>query len=220
MRIGIVGVGNIGRNCAVQALRAGHRVMLSYSRDPQRLRDLADELGAAATADALADTVAGSDVVVLSVPWGRVDDVVATAGSFAGRIVIDTTNQFAAGGVVDLGSVTAARHNADRLVGARYTKSFNTLTSAFQAATAGRSGDDRVVQWVSGDDLDAVDTVSALIDSMGYAPVYLGGIDGCSVMEAPRRPGAVYGEEYHVADALAVVDAVRNGRPIPPTPSY
>jgi len=39
-------------------------------------------------------------------------------------------------------------------------------------------------------------------------------------MVAPRRPGAVYGEEYHLAEAQAVVDAVRAGRSIPPTPHY
>jgi 8-hydroxy-5-deazaflavin:NADPH oxidoreductase len=40
------------------------------------------------------------------------------------------------------------------------------------------------------------------------------------VMEAPRRPGAVYGEEYRAADAAPVVAAVQAGRPIPPTPRY
>ena len=54
----------------------------------------------------------------------------------------------------------------------------------------------------------------------GYEPVDVGGTDGCSVMEAPRRDGAVYGEEYRLDDARAVVKAVRAGRPIPPTPSY
>jgi hypothetical protein len=39
-------------------------------------------------------------------------------------------------------------------------------------------------------------------------------------MESPRRPGAVYGEEYRAEDAQAVVDAVRAGRDIPPTPDY
>jgi len=48
----------------------------------------------------------------------------------------------------------------------------------------------------------------------------LGGTADCEVMEAPRRPGAVYGEEYRLADARAVVEAVNAGRPIPPTPSY
>lgn len=37
---------------------------------------------------------------------------------------------------------------------------------------------------------------------------------------SPRRHGAVYGEEYRQAEAFAVVEAVRAGRPIPPTPTY
>jgi 8-hydroxy-5-deazaflavin:NADPH oxidoreductase len=39
-------------------------------------------------------------------------------------------------------------------------------------------------------------------------------------MEAPRREGAVYGEEYRAADAAPVVAAVRDGLPIPPLPVY
>jgi hypothetical protein len=39
-------------------------------------------------------------------------------------------------------------------------------------------------------------------------------------MEAPRRPGAVYDEEYRLPDAQLVVEAVRDGRPIPRTPRY
>jgi hypothetical protein len=39
-------------------------------------------------------------------------------------------------------------------------------------------------------------------------------------MEAPRRPGSVYGEEYRAADAQAVVEAVRTGTAIPPVPTY
>jgi predicted dinucleotide-binding enzyme len=104
--------------------------------------------------------------------------------------------------------------------GARYTKSFNTLTSVFQAQAAGRQGDDKVVQWLCGDDADAKQVVAELITDAGFVPVDLGGIAGCAVMEAPRRPGALYGEEYRAADASAVVEAVRAGQPIPPTPQY
>jgi hypothetical protein len=62
--------------------------------------------------------------------------------------------------------------------------------------------------------------VASLISDRGCVPVDLGGTADCSVMEAPRRAGAVYGEEYHAADAAAVVEAVRAGRPIPPTLVY
>jgi 8-hydroxy-5-deazaflavin:NADPH oxidoreductase len=157
--------------------------------------------------------------VVISVPWSLLPEALAQAGSLAGTIVIDTTNQFGAPPLPAEGE-TAAHFNAARMEGARYTKSFNTLTSAFQAGSAGREGETRVVQWLCGDDAEAKQVVAGLIEEAGFAPVDLGGTSECAVMEAPRRPGAVYGEEYRAADAQAVVEAVRAGRPIPPTPRY
>jgi hypothetical protein len=62
--------------------------------------------------------------------------------------------------------------------------------------------------------------VAGLIRDAGFEPVDLGGTASCAVMEAPRRNGAVYGEEYRLPEAQAVVEAVRAGRPIPPTPAY
>jgi 8-hydroxy-5-deazaflavin:NADPH oxidoreductase len=216
MHVGIIGAGNIGSNVARRLALAGHHVTVSFARDQAKLAALAAEIGATVDQPAHA---AAAEVVVLSVPWAVIDTALAAAGPLAGRIVVDTTNQFGSGGVLDLGH-TAARHNADRLPGARYTKSFNTLTARFQAQAAGRTGNVRVVQWVCGDDPQAKAIVGQLVDQAGYVPVDLGGIDACAVMEAPRRPGAVYGEEYRAADAVAVVEAVRAGRPIPPTPTY
>jgi len=76
------------------------------------------------------------------------------------------------------------------------------------------------VQWLCGDDEEAKRVVAGLIEDAGFVPVDLGGTAGCAVMEAPRRAGAVYGEEYRPADAAAVVEAVRDGRAIPPAPQY
>jgi predicted dinucleotide-binding enzyme len=123
-------------------------------------------------------------VVVLSVPWGVIDTALAAAGPLAGRIVVDTTNQFGPGGVLDLGH-TAARHNADRMPGARYTKCFNTLTAGFQARAASRTGHARVVRWICGDDDQAEAILGRLVDDAGYVPVDLGGIDQCAVRSVP-----------------------------------
>jgi 8-hydroxy-5-deazaflavin:NADPH oxidoreductase len=220
MKIAIIGVGHIGENCARQFFRVGHELLLTYSRDPLRLQQLAEELSNDAKEVSVSDAVSAADLVVLSVSWSQIDEVMHLVGSFEQRIVIDTTNQFGPDGLVDLHGQTAARHNATRLFGARYTKSFNTLTSAFQAKAAQRPAHERVVQWVCGDDAQAKDAVAALLSEIGYEPIDVGGIDHCSVMEAPRRPGAVYGEEYRRADAIAVAAAVRAGDPIPPTPRY
>jgi predicted dinucleotide-binding enzyme len=219
MNIGVVGAGRVGGEIAGQLAAAGHQVKLSFSRNAASLQKLAREIGSNATVGGPVDAVEFGEVVVISVPWSALPAALEELGSLAGKIVIDTTNQYGAPPLPPQGE-TAAHFNAARMPGARYTKSFNTLTSAFQAEAAGRQRDDRVVQWLCGDDTDAKSVVVGLIGDAGFVPVDLGGTADCAVMEAPRREGAVYGEEYRALDAAAVIEAVRAGIPIPPTPIY
>ena len=216
MKITIIGAGHIGGNIATQLAAAGHDVTITFSRDPEALRTRADELGATAAID-VAAAARTADVVVLSVPWAAIPTALEQAGPLAGKIVIDTTNQFGPGPKPAEGQ-TAAAFNAARMPGARYAKTFNTLTAAFQAGTAHR--EPRVVQWLAGDDDEAKAVVGGLVRDAGYEPVDIGGAADCRVIEAPRRAGAVYGEEYRPGDAEAVVEAVRAQKAIPPTPAY
>jgi 8-hydroxy-5-deazaflavin:NADPH oxidoreductase len=208
MRIGIVGTGRIGGNAARLFAKAGHDVVLSFSRDQDKLEALAAELGGRAGSPR--EAVEACEVVLISVPWRLMDEVLEQTGPLDGRIVIDTTNQFGAGGVEDLGGRTAAQVNAARMPGARYTKAFNTLTSGFQAESAGRTGPDRVVMFLCGDDEEAKRVVAGLIDDAGFTPIDMGGIADAAPMEAPRRPGAVYGEEFHDDEARAFVERLRS----------
>jgi 8-hydroxy-5-deazaflavin:NADPH oxidoreductase len=217
MRIGIVGAGRIGGNCAAQFMKGGHEVRLS-SRDPSKLEPLAEEIGAAGVGTPKEATEFG-EVVVIAVPWDGFDDAVAAAGDLNGKIVIDTTNQYGSSEMPAAGQ-TAASFHAARVGGARYTKSFNTLTAAYQAEAAFRPEAERIVQWVCGDDVAAKQVVMGLIADAGYAPIDLGRNEDAAVMEAPRRLGAVYGEEYRLPDADSVVEAVQAGDEIPSTPSY
>jgi predicted dinucleotide-binding enzyme len=218
MRIGIVGAGRIGGNCATQFAKGGHEVKLS-GRDPAKLEPLAAEIGDAASVGSPAEAAEFGEVVVFAVPWDGFDDAVSAAGPLDGKIVIDTTNQYGSSEMPADGETGASFHAA-RAPAARYTKSFNTLTSAFQAEAAFRPEADRVVQWVCGDDDEAKQIVMGLVSDAGYVPVDVGGNADAAVMEAPRRPGAVYGEEYRLPDAEKVVDAVKAGEQIPPAPNY
>jgi predicted dinucleotide-binding enzyme len=222
MKIGIIGAGRIGGNTARLFAAAGHEVLLSFSRDRSRLRELADEIGERSGAGSVAEAAGFGDVVLLSVPWRLIPTALEEAGSLDGKVVIDTTNQFGAGGVEQIpGGLTAAQLNQERMPGAKLVKSFNTLTVGFQASEAGREpADQRVVLFMCGDDAAAKATVGELIVDAGFAPVDLGRLADAAPMEAPRREGAVYGEEYRPAEARAVVEALRRGEPIPPTPEY
>jgi 8-hydroxy-5-deazaflavin:NADPH oxidoreductase len=219
MRVGIIGAGRIGGGIARQLGAAGHELKLSFSRDVAKLQALAEDVGPGAGWGTPSEAAQFGEVVVISVPWSELPNALEQAGSLEGKIVIDTTNQFGSPPLPAEGE-TAAHFNAARMPGARYTKSFNTLTAGFQAEAAGRQGDSRVVQWLCGDDQEAKRVVAGMIEDAGFAPVDIGGTGGGAVMEAPRRPGALYGEEYRLADAPAVLEALREGRPIPPTPHY
>jgi predicted dinucleotide-binding enzyme len=218
MRIGIIGAGSIGGNCAVQFAKGGHEVKLS-SRNPEKLESLATEIGDAAGVGTPAEAADFGEVVVIAVPWDGFGEAVASAVSLDGKIVIDTTNQYGSSEMPADGE-TAATFHAAGIGDGTYTKSFNTLTAGFQAEAAFRPEAERVVQWVCGDDVVAKQVVMGLIADAGYAPVDLGRNEDAAVMEMPRRPGAVYGEEYRLPDAEKVVEAVRAGEPIPPTPVY
>jgi predicted dinucleotide-binding enzyme len=204
MRIGIVGAGRIGGNTGRLFAGAGHDVMFSGSRDPEKLAGLAREAGGARTGSPR-EAVEFGDVVMLSVPWTAVDDVLAQTGSLAGKIVIDTTNQFGPGGWQQLAG-PAAQLNSERMPGARLVKSFNTLTAGFQREAAGRG----VAMFLAGEDAEAKDVVARLIRDIGFEPVDVGGWAQVAIMEAPRRDGAVYGEEYSGEDGRRIADALRS----------
>jgi hypothetical protein len=215
MKIGIVGAGRIGGNLASLWAKKRHSVMLSYSREPENLEQRASAIGELASAGSVREAAEFGEVVLFSVPWTRVEEVLEEIGDEAldGKVVIDTTNQFGPDGVEELpDGQTAAQVNAARMPdGVRYVKAFNTLTAGFQGAAAGRSGDERVAMFFCGDDDEAKGTVKTLIRDIGFAPVDAGGLADAAVMEAPRREGAVYGEEFSKPDAIEFLERSRGG---------
>ena len=194
MKIGIVGAGRIGGNLATQWARRGHEVLISFKRDRDELAAMADAAGAAW--GSVGDAVAHGDAVVVSVPWASLDEV-ADEVSVGDKALIDTTNPFAAGGFVGApGGVPAAEYNARRFATTRLVKTFNTYTSAFQAEVGDGQHPVPVAMFLGGVDTDAKEVASALVRDTGFDPFDLGGWSTISLLEAPRRPGAVYGEEY------------------------
>jgi 8-hydroxy-5-deazaflavin:NADPH oxidoreductase len=219
MRLAIVGAGRIGGNAARLWSRAGHDVLICFSRHPDQLAARAAQLGEHVAAASTAHAVEHADVVMLAVPWDAIDQALEEVGPLAGKVVVDATNQFGAGRRPADGQ-TAAEFNSARMPGARYVRGFNTLTSGFQAEASNRAGDERAVLFICGDYPAAKDIVARLIEDAGFAAVDLGPTAHARAMEAPRRPGSVYGEEYRLPEARAAAEAVLQGREIPPTPHY
>ena len=180
---GVLGAGAIGKAVAGHAVAAGLPVVLSNSRGPESLAPLVAELGPGATAGTIREAAA-ADIVLLSVPWPTIGDVLGDLPPWDGRILIDATNQFLpGGGIDDLGDETGSERVASLAPGARVVKAFNTLFARVNAANP-RHEAGRQVLFFAGDDEDAKATFSALVDGFGFAPIDVGGLrDGGRLMQ-------------------------------------
>jgi 8-hydroxy-5-deazaflavin:NADPH oxidoreductase len=175
MKIGIIGAGRIGQMFARRAIAAGHHVIISNSRGPDTLGDLVAELGEHAEAGNVTDAAA-ADIVMIAVPWWKIEDALRHLPPFDGRIVIDATNAFASYAplrVAELGGQVSSEIVAGLVPGARVVKAFNTAPAAVFEGDP-RVGGGRTVVFLSGDDASAKQAVADIVEAIGFATVDLG----------------------------------------------
>jgi len=94
MKIGVIGMGEMGGTLARQWCQSGHQVRVANSRGREAARAFAAEIGAEA-AD-IYGAVAGAEVVLLSLPYPTVallpTDLFALAAPDV--VIIDTANYY------------------------------------------------------------------------------------------------------------------------------
>lgn len=66
--------------------RAGHDVFFSYSRSERKLQDLAKKTGGKSGTPRKA--VEAADVLLLSVNWPQMDDVLKQSGDLSGKTIL------------------------------------------------------------------------------------------------------------------------------------
>lgn len=190
MKFGTIGAGTIAQALTRHLVTAGHRVVLSNSRGPSTLEGVAAELGPLASAGTVAQA-ADADMVFLTVMWPDIPAALADLPPWDGRILVDTTNQFARLDpieVADLGDQTGSEFVASRAPGARVIKAFNTLHAGYIAPDP-RHPAGRQVLFYAGDDAAAKDTFRELVDTIGFAPVDIGPLrDGGRLMQVGGGP--------------------------------
>jgi len=178
--LGIVGAGHIGSTVARLAVDAGLDVVVANSRGPETLAELVADLGPRARAATAEEAARAGDLVVLTVPMKALTDLPAEA--FEDKVVLDTGNYYPQrdGRIAELDdrSTTASELTARTLPGARVVKAFNNIffehlaALARQQATSG--SDDRSVLAIAGDDVEAKQAATVLLDTMGYDVVDAG----------------------------------------------
>jgi len=126
------------------------------------------------------------EIVVLAVPFGAVDAVIAERGeSLAGKIVVDITNPvnfetFDSLTVPADSSATAKI--AQSLPNSRVLKAFNTTFAGTLAA--GTVGPLTTTVLIAGDDADAKSTLAGVITSGGLEAIDAGGLSRARELES------------------------------------
>ncbi len=175
MNIGIIGAGNIGANAARLFAGAGHEIAISNSREPESLTALVEEIGTNASAATVEDAASFGDVVLVAIPFWRYGSL--PAGPLSGKTVVDAMNYYEGrDGRIDFGDLTASELLAQRLPDARVVKAFNAMYYETLRTEGNRSGEDRLVLFIAGDDEKAKAVVSRLIEEIGFEPVDTGSL--------------------------------------------
>lgn len=201
MKIGILGAGNIGAAAARLFIAAGHEVAISNSRGPESLKELARELGSRAQAMTIDGAARFGEVILLAVPW-RAPEALPHPDLLRGKIVIDAMNPYRPdGGFYDLGNSTSSEEVLKRIPGARLVKAFNTI---YYVHLAGRgrkdlSPDERHTIYVAGDDAEAKQVISRLIEEIGFAAIDTGSLREGGRMQQPDSP--IYNQTYNGREA-------------------
>jgi predicted dinucleotide-binding enzyme len=214
MKIGILGVGNIGTTLAHRLAAAGHHVKVANSRGPETLPPRALSTGAKPVA--ASEVVVDVEVLVTSVPFARVPDIRTLLEQTPDdAVVIDTSNYYPHRD----GNIDAVDHGqieslwVSEQFGRKVTKAWNAIyTGSFDSKATPPGHPERVAIAVAGDD-DAHRAVAmSLVEETGFDAFDAGPLAN-SWRQQPGTP--VYCTDHtkeQIGDVLAAAEPARSIR--------
>jgi 8-hydroxy-5-deazaflavin:NADPH oxidoreductase len=185
MKLAVIGSGNIGKSIGAWASRVGYEVIFS-SKNLEHAKDAARIAGKNSKADSILEAVAQADLVLLSVPYITVKEVLSEIGFLAnGKALIDVTNALSSDYTsLAVGFTTSAAEEIQKLVpGAKVVKAFNTIFAQVYASQNPGIKGNKVSVFYAGDDNDSKSKVANLIAKMGFDAVDCGPLKSARILE-------------------------------------
>jgi 8-hydroxy-5-deazaflavin:NADPH oxidoreductase len=176
MKIAVIGAGSVGGTLGRRWAEVGHEVTfgLRDAADPTAKVMVSRIRGKAGLAT-VADAAKTADVVVLATPYAANAEAVTSAGSLAGKIVIDVTNPIGPDMTLALGFSTSGAEEVAKLApGARVFKAMNQV--GFEVMADPKFSAGKPVMFVAGDDPAGKQIVLNLVSSLGFETIDAGGL--------------------------------------------
>jgi 8-hydroxy-5-deazaflavin:NADPH oxidoreductase len=175
MKIGIIGIGNVGAALGKGWAKKGHQVVFGVrnASDP-KVAAAVKEVGNNARAASVPEVAGFGEVVVLATPWPAAQDAIRSAGNLSGKILFDCTNPLKADlSGLDVGFTTSAAEQVQSWAqGARVVKIFNTTGSNNMENP--RYPEAPATMFYCGDDPQAKSAAKTLAIDLGFDPVDAG----------------------------------------------
>ncbi len=186
MKIGVIGVGEMGGTLARRWSGNGYRVRVANSRGAEAARPFAAEIGAEATD--IYGTVDGADVVLLAMPFPAAATLPRDLFSLGAKdaVIIDAANYYPDVRDPRIDEIDAGLPEslwASRQIGRPIFKAFNSVMFYTLSELGKPEGSpDRLAIPVAGDDARSKQSVMSLINEAGFDPV-----DGGSLEDSWRQ---------------------------------
>jgi len=186
MRIGILGSGLIGGKLGTIFARAGHEVTFSYSRQRNKLEELARHAKGHARAGTPREAAEASEILLLAVHWSRLNDVLAQTGDLSGKTILTCSLPMSAEDtqLVIAHTSSGAEELAKLVPKARVVSAFGTVPSevlfgVFEA----RHRRSRPSLLYAGDDAGSKEIAATVIHDVGFEPIDAGPLRMARYME-------------------------------------
>ncbi|MBO9702352.1 MAG: NAD(P)-binding domain-containing protein [Sporocytophaga sp.] len=190
MKIGIIGAGQIGGTLIRQYTRAGHNVKMTNSSGIEKLQSLVSETGAVATT--LNEVVNDVDVIVVSIPMIAILDLPRNLfkNISTNTVIIDTCNYYPIrdGKIKDLEAGMPESIWVSNQLQQPVIKVYNSIFSGSLVSSDLPKGTaSRIALPISGDDKQAKELVSTLVNDSGFDSLDCGSLQD-SWRQQPGSP--------------------------------
>ncbi|TCL63704.1 NAD(P)-binding domain-containing protein [Rhizobium sp. BK251] len=185
MTYAIIGFGKIGHALARAFARSGIEVSVATTREAESFAADAAAIGLTIVPTTLAEAVK-ADVLFLAVRFESHWEVAKAAPDWKGKTIVDVTNAY---GVPpeELDGKPSSMFVEQSFPGAKLVKGFNHLVADILDQDPTVHGGRRVV-FLASDDDGAAAEIGALAESLGFAPINLGGLsEGGLLVQARGR---------------------------------
>jgi 8-hydroxy-5-deazaflavin:NADPH oxidoreductase len=182
MKTAVIGLGNIGRQVALNLIAGGQQVIVA-DHGPTKAQEFAKSSNGKSRAASVPAAIEDADVIIMTVYFDAIKGLLAEYRSkLAGKIVVDPSNPIAPDGAGGFKKIIPQDQSSGQILagllppGAKLVKAFGTLAAGSLKTGTRRSPEPNVLFYAS-DDRDAGNAVAELIRASGFAPVRVGGIN-------------------------------------------